>query len=198
MAMAELLCQSIPFHSGIVALHNGVSIRHRKHEGCKHVYVAPFPPRRFNVFSRMDFVFFRPPGADAETFHPNPSNTEIHSPSKEQCVEGIASASVSGMYHRCEKLDTTMYFLCTANVSGMYHGYVMMVITMYFSYIMDVLERVSYRAYTSVSLQILPITFWGPVYQELNPGRPSQSNWAAFTLANNAMLYMLCVVTVVH
>ena len=75
--MAELLCQCIPFHSGIVALqslHNGVSIGHRKHEGFQRVYVAPFPGRRFHDFNRMDMVYFRPPGADPETFHPDPSN----------------------------------------------------------------------------------------------------------------------------
>jgi hypothetical protein len=61
-------------HSGIIALHNGVSIGHRKHEGVQRVYVAPFPGRRFHNVNRMDMVFFRPPGADAETFHPDPSN----------------------------------------------------------------------------------------------------------------------------
>ena len=61
-------------HSGILALHNGVSIGHRKHAGFQRVYVAPFPGRRFHGFNRMDIVFFRPPGANAETFHPDPSN----------------------------------------------------------------------------------------------------------------------------
>ena len=63
------------------------------------------------------------------------------------------------MYHRCEKLDTMMYFICTANVSGMYHDCIMTVITMYLSCIMDVLEFVPH---TSVFLHTLPITFLGP------------------------------------
>jgi hypothetical protein len=66
--------ETLKIHKGIIALHNGVSIGHRKHGGCQRVYVAPFPSRRFHDFNRMDFVFFRPPGADAETFHPDPSN----------------------------------------------------------------------------------------------------------------------------
>ena len=66
--------ETLDAHSGIIALHNGVSIGHKKHEGCQRVYVAPFPSRRFHDYNRMDYVFFRPPGTDAETFHPDPSN----------------------------------------------------------------------------------------------------------------------------
>ncbi len=66
--------ETLDVHKGIIAVHNGVSIWHRKHEGCQRVYVAPFPSRCFCDFNRMDFVFFRPPGADAEKFHPDPSH----------------------------------------------------------------------------------------------------------------------------
>ncbi len=41
--------ETLDAHKGIIALHNGVSIWHRKHEGCQHVYVAPFPSRRFVI-----------------------------------------------------------------------------------------------------------------------------------------------------
>jgi len=66
--------ETLKIHKGIIALHNGVSIGQRKHEGCQRVYVAPFPSRRFRDFNHIDFVLFQPPGADAETFHPDPSN----------------------------------------------------------------------------------------------------------------------------
>ena len=66
--------ETLEIHKGIIALHNGVSIGQRKHEGCKRVHVAPFPSRRFRDFNHIDFVLLQPPGADAETFHPDPSN----------------------------------------------------------------------------------------------------------------------------
>jgi hypothetical protein len=66
--------EALDVHKRVIALHNGVSMGHRKHEGCQCVYVVPFPSRCFHDFNRMDFVLFRPPGADAETFHPDPSN----------------------------------------------------------------------------------------------------------------------------
>jgi hypothetical protein len=66
--------ETLKIHKGIIALHNGVSIGQRKHEGCQRVHVAPFPSRRFRDFNHIDFVLFQPPGADAETFHPDPSN----------------------------------------------------------------------------------------------------------------------------
>jgi hypothetical protein len=66
--------ETLKIHKGIIALHNGVRIGQRKHEGCQRVHVAPFPSRRFRDFNHIDFVLFQPPGADAETFHPDPSN----------------------------------------------------------------------------------------------------------------------------
>ncbi len=45
------ICAKIEFldaHSGILTLHNGVSIGHRKHAGFQRVCVAPFPGRRFH------------------------------------------------------------------------------------------------------------------------------------------------------
>ena len=50
--------ETLDAHSGIKALHNGVSIGHKKHEGCQRVYVAPFPSRRFHDFNCMDYAFF--------------------------------------------------------------------------------------------------------------------------------------------
>jgi hypothetical protein len=40
-----------------IDLHNGVSIRHRKHEHCQRVNISPFPSRRCHDFNRMDFLF---------------------------------------------------------------------------------------------------------------------------------------------
>ena len=48
--------ETLDADSGIIALHNGVSIGHRRHAGCQRVSVAPFPSRRFHYFNRMDHV----------------------------------------------------------------------------------------------------------------------------------------------
>ncbi len=108
------ICAKIEFldaHSGIIALHNGVSIGHRKHESFQRVYVAPFPGRRFHDFNRMDIVFFQPPGADAETFHPDPSNVWYG-----QCVLAfsfILRAGDGSRYKfKCVLISTLEEYVC--------------------------------------------------------------------------------------
>jgi len=113
-SQVDEICAKLEFldaHSGIIALHNGVSIGHNKHAGFQRVYVAPFPGRRFHDFNRMDFVFFRPPGADAETFHPDPSNVWYG-----QCVLAfsfILRASDGSRYKfKCVLISTLEDYVC--------------------------------------------------------------------------------------
>jgi len=114
LTQVDEICAKLEFldaHSGIIALHNGVSIGHNKHAGFQRVYVAPFPGRRFHDFNRMDFVFFRPPGADAETFHPDPSNVWYG-----QCVLAfsfILRASDGSRYKfKCVLISTLEDYVC--------------------------------------------------------------------------------------